>query len=66
MQIPEYNLDAAIRTGLQSGFGDERLRIGGVKVFADGALGGRTAYMLEPFEGEPGQRMASPYLMRST
>jgi hypothetical protein len=53
MQIPEENLDAAILAGLQSGFGDERLRIGGVKAFADGALGARTAYMLEPFEGEP-------------
>jgi predicted amidohydrolase YtcJ len=53
MQIPEENLDAAIQVGLQSGFGSERLRIGGVKIFADGALGARTAYMLEPFEGEP-------------
>ena len=53
MQIPEENLDAAIQAGLQSGFGDERLRIGGLKAFADGALGARTAYMLEPFEGEP-------------
>jgi predicted amidohydrolase YtcJ len=53
MQIPEGNLDAAIQVGLQSGFGDEQLRIGGVKVFADGALGARTAYMLDPFEGEP-------------
>lgn len=53
MQIPEENLDAAIQAGLQSGFGDERLRIGGVKVFADGALGARTALMIEPFEGEP-------------
>jgi len=54
MQIPDENLDAAIQAGLQSGFGDERLRIGGVKAFADGALGARTADMLEPFEGEPG------------
>jgi len=53
MQIPEANLDAAVQAGLQSGFGDERLRIGGVKAFADGALGARTASMLEPFEGEP-------------
>ena len=53
MQIPEENLGAAAQAGLQSGFGDERLRIGGVKAFADGALGARTAYMLEPFEGEP-------------
>jgi len=53
MQIPDENLDAAIQAGLQSGFGDERLRIGGVKAFADGALGARTAHMLEPFAGEP-------------
>jgi predicted amidohydrolase YtcJ len=53
MQIPEDNLDAAIQAGLQSGLGDDRLRIGGVKAFADGALGARTAYMIEPFEGEP-------------
>jgi predicted amidohydrolase YtcJ len=53
IQIPEDNLDAAIQMGLRTGFGDERLRIGGLKAFADGALGARTAYMLEPFEGEP-------------
>jgi len=53
MQIPEQNLEAAIQAGLQSGFGDDRLRVGGVKFFADGALGARTAHMLEPFEGEP-------------
>ena len=53
MQIPEENLDAAIQAGLRSGFGNEWLRIGGVKIFSDGALGARTAYMLEPFEGYP-------------
>jgi len=53
MQIPEENLDAAIQAGVQSGLGDERLRIGGVKLFADGSLGARTAYMLKPYEGEP-------------
>jgi predicted amidohydrolase YtcJ len=63
MQIPEENLDAAIQAGLRSGFGNESLRIGGVKIFSDGALGARTAYMLEPFEGEPGNcglPMATP------
>jgi predicted amidohydrolase YtcJ len=53
MQIPVENLDSAIQVGLRSGLGDERLRIGGVKAFADGALGARTAHMLEPFQGEP-------------
>jgi len=26
---------------------------GGLKIFADGALGPRTAYMIDPYEGEP-------------
>jgi predicted amidohydrolase YtcJ len=51
--IPVRYLDQAIGVGLRSGFGDDWLRIGGVKIFADGALGPRTAAMLAPYEGEP-------------
>ena len=51
--IPLELLDSAAALGLRSGFGDEWLRIGAVKVFADGALGPRTAAMLAPYEGEP-------------
>jgi predicted amidohydrolase YtcJ len=40
--------------GLRSGFGDDRLRIGPMKLFADGSLIGRTCAMHEPFAGEPG------------
>jgi predicted amidohydrolase YtcJ len=53
MQIPEKSLGAAIQAGLRSGFGDERLRIGGVKIFSDGALGAHTAHMFAPFDDEP-------------
>ncbi|TAK14115.1 MAG: amidohydrolase [Anaerolineae bacterium] len=51
--LPVEHLETIIAAGLQSGFGDDRLRIGNIKVFADGALGPRTAAMLEPYEGEP-------------
>jgi predicted amidohydrolase YtcJ len=51
--VPVYRLEHAIGVGLRSGFGDEWLRIGSVKIFADGALGPRTASMIAPFEGEP-------------
>jgi len=40
--------------GLRSGFGDDWLRIGPTKVFADGSLMGRTAAMFDDFAGEPG------------
>jgi len=43
-------LEHAIALGLRSGFGDEWLRLGNVKVFLDGALGPRTARMIEPYD----------------
>ncbi|MDQ6649577.1 MAG: amidohydrolase, partial [Actinomycetota bacterium] len=45
-----------IDLGLRSGFGDEWLRLGPVKLFADGSLIGRTAAMTEPYAGEPDNR----------
>lgn len=46
-------LQSALALGLRSGFGDDWLRVGNVKVFMDGALGPRTALMIAPYEGEP-------------
>lgn len=54
--VPASRLEAFIQAGVQSGFGDEWVRIGGVKFFIDGALGSRTADMLEPYIGEPDNR----------
>ena len=45
--LPLSEFDAALRLGVQSGFGDERLRVWGVKAFLDGSLGSRTAQMLD-------------------
>lgn len=50
--IPLEGLDHAAALGLRTGFGNDYLRIGSVKLFADGALGPRTAAMLQPYEGE--------------
>lgn len=50
---PLERLDEAVGVGLRSGFGDDWLRIGQVKMFADGALGPLTAWMLEGFETDP-------------
>src|SRR5690606_15598779 len=37
--------------------GDEWLRMGSIKFFADGSLGGRTAALSEPYaDGAPGER----------
>ena len=54
--VPVDLLQQAHDLGLRSGFGDDMLRIGSVKVFMDGALGPRTAAMFQPYENEPGNR----------
>jgi predicted amidohydrolase YtcJ len=54
--VPLEKLSAAIDAGIQTGFGDDMLRIGSVKLFADGALGPRTAAMLSPYENDPQNR----------
>ena len=40
----------AVALGLRTGFGDDFLRIGSLKLFADGALGPQTAAMFQPYE----------------
>jgi len=49
VSIPGEQREAAQKLGLRTGMGDERLRIGHLKYFADGGMGARTAWMLEPY-----------------
>ena len=51
--INKAYIAAAIKSGVRFGLGDDWLRFGGQKLFADGALGPRTAWMLDPYEEEP-------------
>jgi predicted amidohydrolase YtcJ len=54
--VPLDLLPHAAALGLRTGFGSDYLRIGSVKVFMDGALGPRTAAMLQPYLNEPENR----------
>ena len=54
--IPFEAFPLAVEFGLQSGFGDDFLRIGSVKLFSDGALGPHTAAMFDPYVDEPQNR----------
>jgi predicted amidohydrolase YtcJ len=47
--VPLAGFNKARSLGLRSGLGDDWLRIGGIKLFADGALGSQTAHMFEPY-----------------
>ena len=50
------DLGEGIDLGLRTGFGDDRLRLGPVKVFSDGSLIGHTAAMCSDFSDTPGVR----------
>jgi len=43
------HLDAVLETGLRTNHGTDRLRVGAIKTFADGSLGGHTARLSEPY-----------------
>jgi predicted amidohydrolase YtcJ len=49
--IPRELLPHAVALGLRTGFGGSRMSLGPLKLFADGALGPQTAWMLEPYRG---------------
>jgi len=48
------SLDALEKIGLSTGFGNDLLKLGPVKMFADGAIGARTAALYEPYDDDPG------------
>lgn len=52
MIMVDEMLDGFAETGIRTGFGDARLRIGPAKLFIDGSIGGRTARMRDAYVGE--------------
>ena len=53
---PAGIMEECIRIGLSTGAGDDRLKVGPAKIFADGSAGGKTAAMREPYLGETPDR----------
>ena len=51
--IHSSSIDRMIAAGVRTGFGDERVRVGGMKQIADGAISGRTARLSQPYIGHP-------------
>lgn len=47
------SIDGLVAAGIRSGFGDDWLRIGGVKMFADGSMGSGTAAFFAPYADDP-------------
>lgn len=53
MQMPFAMLESLRESGMCTGFGDDWLRIGAIKLFSDGSLGARTAALEEPYTDDP-------------
>jgi hypothetical protein len=51
--IPAELLDELVDLGLATGFGNDMVKIGFVKIFADGSLGARTAALKKPYSDKP-------------
>ncbi|MGE5589499.1 MAG: amidohydrolase [Bacillota bacterium] len=52
----EEDLEQAAALGWRTGLGDTWFRVGSVKFFADGSLGGRTAALRTSYADDPGNR----------
>lgn len=51
--IGYQHLDSMLAAGVHTGFGDEWVRVGGVKLLCDGSISERTARLSEPYVGRP-------------
>jgi hypothetical protein len=56
--VAAHDLSHLSALGIRSGFGSDYIRIGHLKLFADGTLGSQTAWMLEPLAGAKGGKAA--------
>ncbi|HEX7021180.1 MAG TPA: amidohydrolase [Gemmatimonadaceae bacterium] len=65
--IQNHGIDGLVRAGIRTGFGDDWIRIGGVKLFADGSMGSGTAAFFDSYTDDPatkGLLMQSPEELR--
>lgn len=54
--MPSTELDPLLSTRITTGLGNSWLRLGGLKIFCDGALGARTAALSKDYSDDPGNR----------
>ncbi|MCP9496632.1 MAG: amidohydrolase [Pyrinomonadaceae bacterium MAG19_C2-C3] len=51
--IGYYHIDRMIASGVRTGFGDEWVRVGAMKLTCDGSISERTARLSQPYIGRP-------------
>jgi len=53
MMVRDPWIDHLIASGIATGFGNEWIKVGPYKLFSDGGIGPRTAFVSRPYRGEP-------------
>jgi hypothetical protein len=53
MIVLDTNLEKLKQVKVKTGFGNDMLKIGGIKSFVDGAIAGHTAWLSRPYEDKP-------------
>ncbi len=56
VNIPVEQMDYMINLGLTSGLGSPLVRIGGVKIFTDGSIGAKSAYVAKGYNDDPNNK----------
>ncbi|WXG46453.1 MAG: amidohydrolase [Candidatus Atabeyarchaeum deiterrae] len=56
LNFKEELLESVLKLGLSTGFGNDKLKLGALKLFADGSIGSRTAALSGEFVDEPGNK----------
>jgi len=51
--IQNHGIDGLVAAGVATGFGDDWVRVGGIKLFADGSMGSGTAAFYDPYTDDP-------------
>ncbi len=54
--IQNHGIAGLVQAGIATGFGDDWIRIGGIKLFADGSMGSGTAAFFEPYADDASTR----------
>jgi len=62
--IPVEILDEIVKLGLLTGFGNDMVRIGFIKILADGSLGARTAALKKPYSDKPSSKGMMLYSLK--
>jgi predicted amidohydrolase YtcJ len=53
MMLAPGDVDSAVALGLKTGYGDDIITLGSLKLYMDGSLGSQSAWMFSPYENQP-------------